>query len=69
MSYECGFAVNHIFCTFAFIQYRRSNMRIEKHYMRPECEFEVTSPEGLICASPETGGLEDVGYDDWVIQG
>ena len=44
-------------------------MRIERLYLRPECEYEVTSPVELICTSPESGGLEDVGYDEWVIQG
>ena len=67
MSYECGFAVNHIFYTFAFIQYRRPNMRIERHYLRPECEYEVTSPVDFICTSPTEGGLEGVTEEDWVI--
>ena len=67
MSYECVFAVYHIFCTFAFIQYRRPNMRIERLYLPPECEYEVTSPEELICTSPTEGGLEGITEEDWVI--
>ena len=38
-----------------------------KYYFSPECEFEDAIPGGILCESPETGGLEDVGYDDWVI--
>ncbi len=38
-----------------------------KHYLSPECEYEDTISEGILCESPETGGLEDVEYDDWEI--
>ena len=40
-------------------------MLIKNPYTRPECEFEDTAPLSVVCASPEDGGTEDVGYDDW----
>ncbi len=36
-------------------------------YMSPDCEFEETLQEYVICTSPEAGGSEDVGYEDWTI--
>ena len=38
-----------------------------KHYLSPECEYEEALYTGLLCESPEIGGLEGVEYDDWVI--
>lgn len=43
--------------------------RTTENYLPPECEYEVTSPVDFICTSPETGGLEEVEYEDWVTQG
>ncbi len=38
------------------------------HYIQPECDLELDfCLYELLCESPEAGGLEDVGYDDWVI--
>lgn len=36
-------------------------------YSSPDCELSDALGEELLCTSPEAGGNEDVGYDDWVI--
>ena len=36
-------------------------------YIHPECDIESDFRLlGLLCQSPEDGGLEDVSYEDWV---
>ena len=38
-------------------------------YIPPDCYMELDyCLFGLLCESPEAGGLEDVEYEDWVIQ-
>ena len=36
-------------------------------YVPPGCCCDDAFRVDLLCASPEDGGLEDVGYEDWVI--
>ena len=44
-----------------------TNDSMKKTYTTPEAELLRSIPLELICTSPEDGGLEDVGYEDWVI--
>ena len=38
------------------------------HYIQPECDLELDYRlYGLLCTSPEEGGLEGVEYEDLVI--
>lgn len=41
---------------------------MKQTYSSPEAEFLVSIPSLLICTSPETGGIEDVSYEDWVVE-
>ena len=36
------------------------------HYLSPECELDGAIFIELICTSPTEGGLEDIGYEDWI---
>lgn len=42
-------------------------MKQSQSYIAPDCEYEDATPWFMLCNSPELGGNEDVGYDDWVI--
>ncbi|MBO4566381.1 MAG: hypothetical protein J5695_04050 [Bacteroidales bacterium] len=44
-----------------------NKLKMTKPYCPPECELDITSLVCIICASPENGGLEDTGEEDWVI--
>ena len=44
------------------------NDSMKNTYTTPEAELLRSFPLELICTSPEDGGLEDVGYEDWVIE-
>lgn len=35
-------------------------------YAPPGCEYEEAFQVDVLCASPESGGIEDVEYEDWV---
>ena len=45
-----------------------TNNSMKHTYTIPEAELLRSLPTELICTSPEDGGLEDVGYEDWVIE-
>ena len=38
-------------------------------YDPPQCAVETMRAAELLCTSPEAGGLEEVGYEDWVREG
>lgn len=35
-------------------------------YSSPDIEMISIYHETLICTSPDAGGLEDIGYEDWI---
>ena len=35
-------------------------------YAPPRCEYDESALMDLLCTSPEDGGLEDIGYEDWI---
>ena len=41
---------------------------MKKTYTSPEAELLILIPPQLICISPEDGGIEDVSYEDWVVE-
>lgn len=59
--------MNKRFCIFADTYHVISLMTKQKQYFPPECEYEETIVSGLICTSPEEGGLEGIDYEDLVI--
>lgn len=36
-------------------------------YLSPHCEFNEAMSSDLLCESPEAGGLEGTGEEDWII--
>ena len=38
-------------------------------YLSPQLDWNALSPLELLCTSPETGEIEDVEYEDWVVNG
>ena len=36
-------------------------------YVSPKCYCYTAFWEELLCSSPDVGGLEDVGFEDWVV--
>ena len=34
-------------------------------YIKPSLRLIPTTVENIVCGSPQAGGLEDIGYDDW----
>lgn len=36
-------------------------------YLRPQCEWCLAPIAEVVCTSPDGGGLEDIGYEDWVV--
>ena len=37
----------------------------EAHYMAPNSELAILAQAEMLCQSPETGGIEDVEFEDW----
>ena len=50
-----------------FARIDTKTMVIKQKYCKPQAESFSTWSHGMICESPEAGGLEDIEYDDWVI--
>ena len=44
-------------------------MKQERRYEPPQCAVEAVQATELLCTSPKEGGIEDVGYEDWVREG
>ena len=42
-----------------------SNMETRNVYIAPRMRIVPLSVENAICGSPQQGGNEDIGYDDW----
>ena len=40
---------------------------MKQNYVIPLCEVILPLWETVLCESPELGGSEDIGYEDWVI--
>jgi len=36
-----------------------------KDYEKPSFRVILVTLENTLCGSPQAGGLEDIGYDDW----
>ena len=36
-----------------------------KEYLSPAVRTVLMTLESVLCGSPQAGGLEDIGYDDW----
>ena len=45
-----------------------SSMEIKNEYIAPRMRVLPLSVENAICGSPQKGGNEDVGYDDWWVE-
>ena len=53
-----------------FAPQHKSSMEKRLHYIQPDFAIELEHClYGLLCESPEAGGLEDVEYEEWVTQG
>lgn len=45
-----------------------SSMETRNEYIAPRTRVVPLSVENAICGSPQKGGNEDVGYDDWWVE-
>ena len=45
-----------------------SGMETRNEYIAPRTRVVPLSVENTICGSPQKGGNEDVGYDDWWVE-
>ena len=48
--------------------YISSSMEIKNEYIAPRLRVLPLSVENAFCGSPQKGGNEDVGYDDWWVE-
>ena len=52
------------FTIFAILTMQRS-MMMKITYSAPECEYIASLWADLLCTSPDNGGVEGIGYEDW----
>lgn len=38
----------------------------KREYKKPSLRLIPTALENIVCGSPQAGGHEDIGYDDWM---
>lgn len=53
---------------FSIIYIANSSMETRNEYIAPRTRIVPLSVENAICGSPQKGGNEDVGYDDWWVE-
>lgn len=62
------FQASVIFCIFARPLNAKHHIIVKKIlYEKPSCEEFLILTEGCIAGSPDNGGNENVGYEDWPI--
>ena len=54
--------------SFSIIYIDNSGMETRNEYIAPRTRVVPLSVENAICGSPQKGGNEDVGYDDWWVE-